>query len=265
MKIDKIIFSLDSNPDYQGFWEVNSEICKKHLGIEPVLFKISDEESDFYKDEFGTVKCIKKVPDIDTGLQAQIYRMYGTKYFMDEVCLIGDIDLLIFNKDYITKNIQHYSDENSLVIMCSDAYDSRRSECVGTFTGGGFRYPITYSFAKGRVFSEIIKNNISFEEFATIVNLPGWQFNSDEIYFAFCIAENSKINVIKGTRGYSSSFYCPNRIEKIDFENAGQFQRINLDGFLNLQTFIDCHCPKPFSKYKDVIEKIKNNILNYES
>ena len=33
MKIDKIIFSVDDNPRYQGLWKINSEICKKVLGI----------------------------------------------------------------------------------------------------------------------------------------------------------------------------------------------------------------------------------------
>ena len=55
MNIDKIIFSVDDNPKYQGLWEINSQICKEHLGITPVLFYITDEESDFYNDKWGLV------------------------------------------------------------------------------------------------------------------------------------------------------------------------------------------------------------------
>jgi hypothetical protein len=42
MKLEKIIFATDDNPEYSGFWKINSEICKKKLGITPVLFKIGE-------------------------------------------------------------------------------------------------------------------------------------------------------------------------------------------------------------------------------
>ena len=55
MNINKIIFSVDDNPKYQGLWEINSQICKEHLGITPVLFHITDEDSEFYADIFGFI------------------------------------------------------------------------------------------------------------------------------------------------------------------------------------------------------------------
>ena len=57
MKIDKIIFSSDDS-HYLDFWKINSEITLKKLGITPVLFHITDEDSDFFEDEFGLVKKI---------------------------------------------------------------------------------------------------------------------------------------------------------------------------------------------------------------
>lgn len=260
MILNKIIFSVDQNPDYDGFWKINSEICKKHLGIEPVLFRITDEESDFYRDEFGLVKDIKKVPNIDTGLQSQIFRIYGTKYFMNEVCMIGDIDLLIFDKQYI-KNILEPIDENELAILCSDGYDSKRSECIGLFSGDGFRYPMAYITGKGITFSKIINNNVSFYEFATEVNSLGFGFNSDEIYFASCLRRNLDVKIRKLERGYSSNFYCPRRIEKNHFIKYDDFYSINPYDYLNIKSFIDCHCPKPFQNFKTVIEKIKEELF----
>ena len=95
MNIDKIIFSVDDNPKYQGLWEINSQICKEHLGITPVLFYITDEESDFYNDKWGIVKKIKALPNISNGFQSQIFRMFVTKYLQQETCLISDIDMFI--------------------------------------------------------------------------------------------------------------------------------------------------------------------------
>jgi len=78
MIIGKVIFAVDDNPHYSGLWPIVSEICFKKLGILPVLFHITDEESDFLKDEYGLVKKVKKLSDIDTGKQSQIIRMWGT-------------------------------------------------------------------------------------------------------------------------------------------------------------------------------------------
>ena len=49
MKIDKIIFASDDS-HFLDFWEIQSKVCKEILGIQPVLFHITDSESDFYDD-----------------------------------------------------------------------------------------------------------------------------------------------------------------------------------------------------------------------
>ena len=61
MKIDKVIFSVDDNPLYEGFWEIQSKICSEILGITPVLFKITDNDTDFYEDKYGLIKHINKI------------------------------------------------------------------------------------------------------------------------------------------------------------------------------------------------------------
>ena len=49
MKIDKVIVSCD-NSHYQDYWPIIAKVCKKILKATPVLFKIDDEDSDFYFD-----------------------------------------------------------------------------------------------------------------------------------------------------------------------------------------------------------------------
>lgn len=39
MKLEKIIFATDDNPEYSGFWKINSEICKT-IGTNPGDFLI---------------------------------------------------------------------------------------------------------------------------------------------------------------------------------------------------------------------------------
>lgn len=101
MRIDKVIFGVDDNPLYSNFWPIQADLVRKILGAEPILFYITDEDSDFYFDGHGTIKKINKnrCPGIITSFQSQIIRMYATKYFPEEVCLTADIDMLMINKD----------------------------------------------------------------------------------------------------------------------------------------------------------------------
>ena len=262
MKINKAIFAVDDNINYQGFWEINSEICKKNLNITPVLFKITDEETDFYEDKFGLVKHVKKIPNIKTSFQAQIYRIYGTKYFMDEVCFIHDIDLFFIDKFYLENKIKTF-DEKDLVILFSDGYDSDRPECTGIYSGNEFRYPLHGVIGKGELISKIIKNQINFDEFMNLALSLGYhQFDTDEIYFASCLKKHDDIKIHKLKRGYSSKFYCPDRIEKHHFKQTSNAFNLDLNGYINLESFIDCHCPGPFDDYKEIIYKIKNKIIS---
>jgi len=259
MTIDKVIFAVDDNPDYQGFWEINSEICEKKLGITPILFRITDHDSDFQKDKFGYVKNVKSLDGVDTGFQAQIYRMYATKYFLDEVCMTNDIDMILFNKEYINNNLDGVSEED-LVIFNSDAYDEKRPECYGIYSGPD-RFPICYIVGKGSSFDKIINNNVSFEEYCNrLIDLNlGW--DTDEIYFGRCVNNQNEVNIKKIKRNYNSYFHCPNRIEKPDFHKKGIFY-LDLEQKINLDSFIDCHCARPYTKFKKQIDNIKNIILN---
>ncbi len=56
MKIDKVIFSMDDNLIYADFWPIQADLVKTILKAEPVLFHITDKDSDFYFDGHGTVK-----------------------------------------------------------------------------------------------------------------------------------------------------------------------------------------------------------------
>ena len=79
------------------------------------------------------------------------------------------------------------------------------------------RYQICYCSAKGSTFTKIIKNDVSFEDYCKrLLHLDSGR-DTDEIYFGKCVNHQNEVNVIKVNRGYSSNFYCPNRIEKHNF------------------------------------------------
>ena len=258
MNIDKIIFAVDDNPRYAGLWEINSEICKKVLGITPVLFHITDEESDFYEDEFGIVKKIKKLNNYPSSFQSQIYRLYGTKYFKDQVCLVSDIDLLMVNKNYLINTVKNFNDDD-FVIFSDDAYDPNRPECVGIYS-----YPriyMCYNAAKGGVFNEILNTNRTFNSFADeVFKVCPHHHDCDEIYLGTKInffENQSRIKRLK--RGFTSPFICSNRIERP--QNEDKFNQYDKCQILS-NDLIDINLSRPYSKYKKEIDELKEIILN---
>jgi hypothetical protein len=259
MNINKIIFSVDDNPKYKGLWEINSQICKEHLGITPVLFHITDEDSEFYNDEFGLIKKIKALPNINTGFQSQIFRMFGTKYFYNETCLTSDIDMLLFSNEYIKSPLVNYN-SNDLIIYCSDGYDVNREECFGIY--GENRYPICYNLGTGEIFDKILNTNRSFEEYCLdIINTGFPLHDSDEMYFGDRVNNsNHDVNIVKLIRGYSTYFKCPNRIDRVDDNIFNEYDK----ELLKNGWYIDCHLSRPYIKYKEKIDNLRDIILGYE-
>jgi hypothetical protein len=284
MKINKAIFGVDDSY-FLEFWPIQAKICKELLNIEPVLFYICDEDSDFYNDGHGLVKKIKKVRInqngnvINTGLLACIVRMYGTRYFPDEVCITCDLDMLMINKDYFVSQIEKY-DSDSLVIYSSDAYDLNRPEAVELFKNQPFpftqeMYNYPYNAAKGKVFDQILDTNCTFEEFSNRHGnyKPGYHlmWMIDEFYFADCVNnKNHGIEVHKLKRGYISPWIADRRIDRGNFpvklEWDGEIEFQKKYGFYDEKKlrdgyYIDVNCCRPYSKYKQAIDDLVDIVL----
>ncbi len=277
MKIDKVIVSVDDS-HYQYFWPVVSEVCKKVLGVTPVLLRVGDEDSDFKSDEFGIIKYVKKIEGIPTSTQGQLLRLYGTKYFPNEVCLISDIDMMLFNKEYFVENLKFYN-EDSYLILSSDGYDSNS---FGFKEKLGFQvYPLCYHAAKGKTFSEILEIEDSFEGFVKKIVSFNQKFDfdwfSDEIYLSSMInSKYEKYEFHKLKRGYKDGFHLPTRIEKYNFPvdyRANEEMRENNKKLGNYDKdklkqgyYIDCHCVRPYGWYSEQIWEVANIVMgNFEN
>jgi len=278
MKINKAIFGVD-NSYFLEFWPIQAKICKELLNIEPVLFYICDEDSDFYNDGHGLVKKVKKVGDVKTGLLACIVRMFGTKYFPNEVCLTCDLDMLMINKEYFINQIQNFN-EDSLVIFTSDAYDLNRVEAIELFKSYPFpftqeMYNYPYNAAKGKIFNKILDTDCTFDEFvkrhSNYKSGYAYMWMIDEFYFADCVNnKNHGVEVNKLKRGFTSPWKADRRIDRHNFpvqlEHESEINAQIRDGIYNKQLlkegyYIDANCCRPYSKYKDEIDKLVNIVL----
>lgn len=273
MKIDKVLMSCDDS-HHQFFWPVVSTVCKKVLGITPVLIRVSDMDTDFYSDGYGLVKHIKKIDDIPSSTQGQFARIFGTNFFPNEICLISDIDMMLFSKKYFIDDLIQYSDD-SYLIMSSDGYDINRKECEGLFDSEV--YPMCYHVAKGSIFKDVIEIDDTFEDFMNrikdfkIKEDKDWFL--DEIYVSNMI--NTKINsynFVKMVRGYEENFLIKDRIEKYNFpveyttneEMRQTNKRLGSYDVKKLKEgyYIDCHCVRPYGFYENEIWKVADIVIN---
>jgi len=240
MKIDKVIHAVDDSELYQGFWEIVSKVCKIRLGVTPVLFHITDEETDFYEDEWGLVKKIKKVDNINTGYQAQNVRVWGCTLFPEEVCLISDIDMMMFNKSYFIDSVKDYNDD-SFVVYSSDAYSRWNLP----------RFPMCYHASKGKNYKKILNAPNSFQEYVSFLWSKSRDRWFDEDYFSACLNKTNDIEKIYLKRGWSSAWHANHRIDR----NEWSYDVNNIDDY------IDSHLPRPYIKHKDEIDKLAKILI----
>ena len=239
MKIDYVIVSTDDNKLYSDFWEPVKNLWFNLVGIKPLLVKITDND-DVVEYDDCIIHNFKKIDGINTGFQSQIARMYVTRYYQNSVCLTSDIDMLPLCKNYFVKDIETIDNDN-LVIFSSDAYQ------------GVVRYPICYNAAKGKVFNDIMKFEDTFEEYCIKLNNMGLGWDTDELYFGKMVDsfENQSI-ITKLNRGWVYG-RAKERIDRVYWN----YDIVKLKNY----GYIDSHSLRPYSQYKNEIDKIINYLI----
>ena len=272
MKIEKVIMSCDDS-HYQYYWPVVAKTCRKIIKATPVLFKITDNDSDFYFDGNGIVKNVKAIPNIETGIQSLFYRIYGTKFFQDETCLISDIDMLLLSEEYFQGIVKNFN-QDSIVVYTSDAYDLNREDSKNLFTTNVFG--MCYIAAKGKIFTDILDLNGSFEDFLNLINSfkdeKGIEWYGDELFITNQIEKFSdKYEVNKLKRGVEEGFVIKDRIEKWNFPVEHINEQMKIDNIrdgnydkklLEDGYYLDCHCVRPYGFYEKEINNVANIVCD---
>ena len=266
MKIDKVIMSCDDS-HYKYYWPVAAQTVRKLIKATPVLFMVCDEETDFYFDGHGLVKKVLALPNVSSGIQSIFYRMYGTKFFQDEICLISDIDMLLLDEDYFQGTIKDF-DDDSFVVYTSDAYDIERDDSKNLFSEN--IYGMCYNAAKGKIFEEILDIPEDFSTFIERIrnyNIEkGVEWYGDEVYLTNRVnLFDHKYIIHRLKRGVEESFVIKDRIEKWHFPVEFVLDQLKIDNerdgnydehLLRCGYYKDCHCVRPYGYYKDEIHKV---------
>lgn len=257
MKIDKIIFASDDNPKYLGVWKYVSRVCREILDVEPVLFHITNEDSEFFRDEYGIVKKVTAIPNCKTSIQAQFYRIYGTSYFFNETCLISDIDMITPNREYFINQVKKF-DENSFVVYSSDVYNENLPYVHKMYYKN--RLPICYFSGKGKIYQKIFEIDSDFSVFLhkALSYELGYDVpygDRDEVYCGYKIHQSeNEHKIIKLNRNVTDIWNIPNRIEKKQFFDLEMKE-------IESKKIIDFHIPSDYFQKIVHFEEIYSKIL----
>jgi hypothetical protein len=262
MVIDKVIFTIDDNPHYMGFWKSISKHYVSKLKIKPKLFVIGDSNTDItlYQNDWSEVEFVQKLENVPTIIQALIGKFYFTIGEPDSVWLIGDLDLYPLQSYHFIERIRDIGSDKYLHLN-PHAYGINWRDSINGLAG-------YYHVAKGKTFSEELKfenksfldvcneilfsnkygikfhNNNASNESKQASKDWGW-FCCEEMYTGFILRQSDKLLEMPPNGGIHS------RIDRSDM-------KYDLD-LLKNGYYIDFHSPRPYEAHSDTIEYIISN------
>tara|TARA_B100001939_G_scaffold319933_1_gene308416 strand:- start:8162 stop:8920 length:759 start_codon:yes stop_codon:yes gene_type:complete len=240
MKIDKVLWA--SSPEYSDFWNINSMIHNKLLGLDCVLLFYGKKKDYDLNEKYGTiVECEFESPD--NKIPQLIWNKWQhTASEPETTWLIGDIDQIPLQKFHFTDQVKEVP-ENFYVHLAEDAFTTdwkfRKERLVGH-----------YHVAKGKVFSEALDLNQKtlIEHVQTIIlnsaseNEPIWAY--EEWYIPQLIKKNKYVDKFKG---FSRPFK-----RKICRSTGCRYDKSLIDN----NYYVDIHCPRPYSSHSEFINNL---------
>lgn len=238
MNIDYVIVGCDENPLYLDFWPLVSKIWKTKIGITPVLGLITNEDSDLIETEYGLIKKFKQINGISSSLQSQIVRLFLTK-FLNGYSLISDIDMIPLSKDYFFHNAEQINRNNIIV------YSSDNLECIQNEM-----YPMCYILAHKNTYNKIFDLNSTWENFCKSLNdrNQNWYTDQKYLYEKINAFKKDGNDIILLERKWNP--IASKRIDRVFW--AYDPDKVK-EGY-----YIDSHLLRPYSKYKQEIDKLIN-------
>jgi hypothetical protein len=237
MELKRVILATNNDPKYVEFWPVVAPIWQA-MGLRPTLAFIASADCPI-DTSLGDVIRFDPIPGVPESLQAQTIRLFLPALFPKDTCLIADIDMLPISRYYFIESARSCPDDAFLVYR--DAAFSRDVK----------RYPMCYIAAKGSVFASIfaIDNLEAIEGKIREWEKWGYGWNTDELLLYYFLDKWER----KGGHLFRLGHYIGPRIDR-DYWPSD----VNT---INVSEYIDCHCPRPYSENKQMIDQIAKAIL----
>ncbi len=234
--IHRAIVSADDNPLYLDFWPLVAKTWKA-IGIQPTLALIAEEGCPIDA-SLGDVVRFDPIPGISKAMQAQVYRLFLPCLFPEEVCLISDIDMIPVSKSYFVEGAACCPEEAFLIYRDAALPPPQ--------------YPMCYVAGKGRVFSAIFQVAHP-DQFPA--RLRAWKMEEDSWYADQVLlfrAVNSW-ELFEGGEVVRLGHGVGPRLDRPEWKQVFSPEE--------LEAAIDCHCARPYSQFKESIDRIAEYVI----
>jgi hypothetical protein len=256
MKIDKVIFSIDDNPHYKGFWSSISNHFNNRLGIKPKLFIIGNQvDTSGYDTTNGEIEVVPKIEGIPSIIQALWAKFYYVKTEPETTWLVGDLDLYPLQRYHFIDKIKDVSEE---------AYVHLNPYGYGKDWRNGYNgLPGYFHCAKGKTFIDELKLERSFEEIVKEIYIS----NTWGIKF-YNIQENNENRMASPDHGWFcceemyTGYLLKESKKLVEIDPEGGYLRIDRSHMvyntndISRGVYIDFHSPRPYEMHSEEIEKI---------
>ncbi len=245
--MNRVIFCLNNNPTYKGFWEINSKVFR-HMGYVPTLifYGTDKDRQELSLEEHGEVITLPSVTGLDGGGRNWAVTwglFYGASLFSCCKVMTHGIDQIPLSNYFKRLFDNCYTDK--YYVGFADAY--RRKDL----------FPSSHHIAFGAKYQEVFNIDRSWEQELKKVHEFGKQTMSgdlwglDEAYSSAILNRREDIVFVKDL---FFNFVVPNRLDR-----SGNLTP-NIDKLRN-GGYSEIHCPRPYLSHKTLIDSIINEIL----
>ena len=235
----RVILSTNTNPMYFDFWPIAAKAWKKRIGLTPTLALICDEDVEV-DESVGEVIRFKPIPGVPSGLYAQVVRLFLPVMYPDDICIIGDIDMIPISRSYYKDSVKNLSDD-VFVVYRDKAYPADIPW-----------WPTNYIAGKGSMFAEIFGLR-SINDIPQLIKkwaAQGYGWHTDEILMTRCLRQwDAKTKKLVKLGETDILLEDGRRIDR------GNWQ-YDVDKLVNEDYYIDCHSIRPYKDHKAEVDKL---------
>jgi len=239
MKLGTILTASDLNPLYSEF--IPNFIKAWNIlfpDADVVVVLIADGIPDNLKQYEKNLRVFTPLPGIHTAFQAQCIRLLYPRHIeRDEGVLITDMDMLPMNRSYYADSIKDIS---------NDTFVTYRNVCLPT------EIAMCYNIATPKVwqgvFGDSTTESILQSWYMTTVydgnhGGKGWGTDQQILLKKFNTWNGPKVTLNDSI----TKFHRLDRIHSYPFSNRDELKRKIQSGI-----YIDYHCLRPYSSYRDI-------------
>jgi hypothetical protein len=237
MKLGTVLTATDTNPLYCEFIPIFIKAWKTLFPeVDVIVVLISNELPDSLIDYSENIRLVTPISGIHTAFHAQCIRLLYPQYIeRSEGVLITDMDMLPMNRFYYENPIKHLSD---------DTFVAYRDVLLPS------EIPMCYNIAIPSTWKKVFEDE-SIEKWYTRGNYDGnhggsgWNIDQLVLIEFFNRYSGKKIILNDNITKY-------NRLDRYGFN----FNDKTLFGKIQSGIFSDYHCLRPYSKYKEINDKL---------